>query len=279
MPGIFTPALEEMATSGATVFGPVAFREYTRAHGLSAGQTATHISVNDWAALAPELKAANTMVLRLGRGDDARTRFMLVACGDAGDFFLPASSSMAEAATLLSNASVRDLFAYSLLDPSEHMLVSLACASGVLSEALALDGEQLPPPPVRGTMRGTFEFRPHSGHDLVVEHRDGQIEIDALLVARSCGEETLFVIEAKHRDVRLAKHKLVYPVLALAPRVPTDVRIVPVFLACEVGSTGVTFHAARCTMPDPRAESPVALDALAVEERTTLRLPLVMYGG
>lgn len=53
------------------------------------------------------------------------------------------------------------------------------------------------------------------------QHYKGQVEIDALFVGRRNRQETLFVIEAKTSNnfQSLAKHKLVYPVLALSSNV------------------------------------------------------------
>ena len=57
-------------------------------------------------------------------------------------------------------------------------------------------------------------------------HNRGQVEIDSLFIGRRRGEDVLFLLEAKQSDRSLAKHKLVYPALAVADKVPADIAIV-----------------------------------------------------
>lgn len=276
---IFGPALTEMSASGSSVFGPVVFRDYVAEHGLGTRRTPEHISVNNWGALPAELKAANAMVFRLGRGVDPRTRFALVRAPSAADFFLFGAGTDDPASTFLSPASLRDLFGFSLVAPSETMLVSLACASGVLATALGFDEPSTVTSPSRGTMRASFAFRPHSGLDAVLEHVNGQVEVDALVLGRCSGKDVLFVLEAKQSPDPLAKHKLVYPVLALAERIPPDLEIVPVLLIARALADGIRFDVVRCAMPDPRVHALVAVDELIVASTVSLRLPLVGPSG
>lgn len=137
--------------------------------------------------------------------------------------------------------------------PSETSLVNLGLASGVLAEALDLDTSGALPPPATGRSTFTFEFRPHSECAETVTHRKGQVEIDTLFAERRNGELTLFVLEAKTGSrASLAKHKLVYPVLAIAENVPRAIELVPVYLRCRQTEGNITFGVAECQLPDPR---------------------------
>lgn len=73
----------------------------------------------------------------------------------------------------------------------------------------------------------------------------------------------------------LAKHKLVYAVLALAlaPHVPIDMPIVPVYLSVVKDNAGLAFRIAECKFPDPRV-GVHALDELSTERCMQLTLPL-----
>lgn len=250
------------------------FRDYAAENGIGTRQTPEHISINHWGALPAELKATETMVYRLGRGEDQRTRFALARMSEVRDAFLFGFSTEGAAATFLSPASLRDLFGFSLVAPSETMLVSLACASGLMASALGFDEPIGLASPARGTMRASFRFRPHSSLDTLFDHIDGQVEIDALMLGRCGGKDTLFVLEAKQTPMPLAKHKLVYPVLGLANRIPADLPIVPVALVARPEPGGVRFDVARCELPDPRTNEVVAVDELTIAERVSLRLPL-----
>jgi hypothetical protein len=120
---------------------------------------------------------------------------------------------------------------------SETSLVNLSLASGVLSDALELDEMGSLMPPATGRSTFTFDVRPQSVIDDTYEHRTGQVEIDTLFAEKRNGETVLFVIEAKTGQARstLAKHKLVYPILALADSVPSDIDIVPLYIRCTRG--------------------------------------------
>jgi len=274
-PSVFDPALALMA-GDQSVFGPIGFRDYLLEHGLSASSTADRISINHLDALPTPLKSSNTMVLRLGAGEGGRTNFALVRVSDVRDFFLEVEAK--DPRTFLSNARMRDLVGYTLLAPSETTLINLAFASGLIAQALDLDDEELLPAPARGVLRSTFPFRPHSSLDHTLEHVNGQIEIDALFVGRRGGRDHLFVIEAKQSHSALANHKLLYPLMALADAVPTDMPIVPVYLQAERKSEGYLFVVAECSCPDPR-ETLLTLDGLSVEHAQAFNLPLGHRNG
>jgi hypothetical protein len=110
---------------------------------------------------------------------------------------------------------------------------------------------------------------------VVLEHRIGQVEIDAVCVGRRNGRPHLFILEAKSgTDTRtLARHKLVYPALALAPRVPPDMPIVPVYLRVITEGESVRYHVVECALPDPRVAL-VSLDQLVPVRHRHLRLQI-----
>lgn len=269
--GVFDPAIASMSAEDQPVFGPIGFRDYLEEHGFPAGRTADRISINDFSALPAALKAANTMVLRLGAGEGGRTNFALVRVPDVRDFFLHVPSQAPR--TFLSRARMRDLIGYALLTPSETTLVNLAFTSGLLSHALQLDEDDPLAAPARGVLRATFPLLAHSALAEKLEHVRGQIEIDALFVGQRGGRDHLFVIEAKQSSASLANHKLLYPVIALAETVPSDMPIVPVYLRAERRPDGYLFTVAECECPDPRTTT-LALDILAVKRSQALNLPL-----
>ena len=129
--------------------------------------------------------------------------------------------------------SMRQLFAFTLLPKfTETSLVNLAIASGLLSHALGLDDATLPSAPATGQGTYSFTFSPHAELGVTWLHSKGQVEIDAAIIAKRRGEETLFVVEAKVGDDfdSLAKHKLLYPALALRGGVPEYMPLVPVYI-------------------------------------------------
>jgi hypothetical protein len=107
-------------------------------------------------------------------------------------------------------------------------------------------------------------------------HRNGQVQIDAVFVGRRDEVETVFV-EAKHGPKSsLAKHKLAYPLLAVAPGVSRHLPIVPVYVRVVRIAEDLHFLIAECDMPDPRVE-PVALDMVRPHKVSHRVLPQLGY--
>ncbi|MFC1708088.1 DUF6997 domain-containing protein, partial [Planctomycetota bacterium] len=132
-------------------------------------------------------------------------------------------------------------------------------------------------PRAPATGQSTFDFsvRPHAKLDAEWAHQAGQVEIDALLVGRRSGKSVVFVVEAKIGEPSsLAKHKLVYPALAVAPRVPDGMEIVPVYLRVTATAEGLCFAVAECSLPDPRGGRPPAVSELQPGQMTSILLPL-----
>jgi hypothetical protein len=199
------------------------------------------------------------MVLRLGSPPGSRrTEFVLARVGGGlNEFFLFNDDIFPseEPSIFLPTASWRQLYSFQVLNRlSESALVNLALASGLLSFALGLDDESTIPAPATGQSTFTFTFQAHPAIDRELVHNAGQVEIDALFVARRHGKEVLFVIEAKvgEKTKSLAKHKLVYPILALSRHAPAGMSIVPVYLHVTEQNDGFHYQIIECKFPDPR---------------------------
>lgn len=277
---VFEPALADLSRSDRPLYGPTSFRDYVERNDLEATpRTPRYISVDALADLVPELREAGIMVLRSGSAlEGTGTAFVLVEGADGvEEFFLRDEVIFGDQAVERFSSPVDDdqLVSFrSLPRLSETSLVNLALASGLLAVALELDTTGALPPPATGRSTFTFEFRPHSALEEPITHRNGQVEIDTLFVERRDGRRTLFVLEAKTGDRgSLAKHKLVYPVLALAESVPPDVEIVPVYLRCRQQGERVVFDVAECTIADPRESLP-GIDDLEVRRTRVLEFGL-----
>jgi hypothetical protein len=258
MSNFFRPALAVMETGHALAFGPRSFQGYLAENGLSAQNTWQHISIDNLRRLAPELRDANTMVFRLGSPEgEKHTHFGLTRCVSGwADYFLLDQEVFAAAKPelFIPPVSMRQLFAFTLLPKfTETSLVNLAIASGLLSHALGLDDATLPSAPATGQGTYSFTFSPHAELGLTWLHSKGQVEIDAAIIAKRRGEETLFVVEAKAGDDldSLAKHKLLYPVLALRGGVPEYMPLVPVYIRVLRREDGLHYYLAECELPTP----------------------------
>lgn len=275
---VFEPALRSLTLGRWECREFPAFSDYIRTYDLRATDTAPHISVDSLESLSPVLREAETMVLRLGQSQDGRgTRFALVATpGRLRDFFLIDEEIISTDPSTPVRLAVDEemLLPYSMLPKlTEDMAVSLAFASGLMGHALGLDSPFFTGAPVRGSATYSFAFRPYRGAD-PVEHRRGQVEIDALLAGRRDGRPVLFVCEFKMDSSRsLAKHKLLYPLLAMAPRVPAGKEMVPVYV--RVGRHGgrVVYDVVECACLDPR-EGTVCLTELEARAHRRLEIGL-----
>lgn len=278
---VFEPAIEEMAQRGNSFYGPESFRDYVSRHNLdSSGRTPRYISVDSLRDLSPELRESDVMVFRMGSASSGTgTQFLLVeASDDVAEFFLLDDEIFSGRDILDYQPPVEDekLLSFHLLPTlSETSLVNLALASGVLSDALELDETGSLMPPATGRSTFTFDVRPNSAIDDSFEHRTGQVEIDTLFAEKRNGETVLFLIEAKtgRQHSTLAKHKLVYPTLALADSVPSEIDIVPLYMRCIQEDGQLYFKILECEFPDPRDRIP-GFDELRAGESLTVRLEL-----
>jgi len=256
MTNMFSPALETMSREGTSCFGPVSFRDYLRQHNLPNKDTATAISVDSLRKLSRELVESHTMVFRLGNHPGTNhTAFALARTRDGwGDFFL-------EDQQLFSSLRIRDfdvahckqdLAAFQFLPRlTEPSLVNLALASGLFGEALQLDDHSTPIVPATGQSTYTFNVRPFPDSPSW-PHRQGQVEIDSLFFAKRNGNQLVFAVEAKRSNAfdSLAKHKLVYPYLALRTALPPTMQIVPVYLRAVRHGQSWNFFVCECEFAD-----------------------------
>jgi hypothetical protein len=273
---VFDAALSGLPPTGAWVYGPEVFQHYCRANGVSV-DTAAKISVDLPSRLARELKAAQVMVLRLGPREGGRTAFALVRHEDMclAPFFLQDETVfVSDTETFIPNESVRTLFPFGLLPSlSETSLLTLAHASGLMAEALGCDPTSIQMIPATGA--GTYSFRFSVGNveRYVLEHLNGQIEVDAVCVAQRYTRNVVIVTEAKKGVFDgISKHKLAYSVWAVRSTVPRDIPIVPVYMRVVERPGELEFNIAECAIEDGAAGVP-SLHSLHVvrSRRLTLR--------
>lgn len=208
--------------------------------------------------------------------DGQGTQFALVRKDGLDDFFLLENRIFTSESPTVFQPTEKDhqLLAYDLLGSSEASLLNLGLSSGLFGQALELDGDTRIPAPATGLSTYTFELKAHSNIPKTLVHNKGQVEIDALFVEERDGQETLFVLEAKTGDDKksLAKHKLVYPSLALAQHVPEDMPIIPVYVKIITSNTGTHYHVVECELPNPR-EDTVAVNELTTKKHSHLLIP------
>lgn len=261
MPDMFTPALQVMSREGTGCFGPVSFRDYLRQYNFPYTGTASAISVDSRRKLSKDLVDSKAMVFRLGSHPGTNhTAFALARTREGwNDFFLEDEHlfSSLEIRSFDASRFNEDLAAFRFLPRlTEPSLVNLALASGLLGEALELDEAGTPIIPATGQSTYTFDVQPFADGPNWT-HRQGQVEIDALFLAKRNGELAVFVVEAKRSDAfdSLAKHKLVYPYLALRNSLPSSMHIVPVYLRAVRNEESWNFFVCECGFEDPAAFS------------------------
>ncbi|MBH0011430.1 hypothetical protein I6F66_04985 [Pseudoalteromonas sp. NZS100_1] len=265
---LFQNIVLEMQANKQNVSSAQSFQKYVSTNNLKAN-TAASISIDSIKKLPKTLRDCNTMVLRLGsRLGDNQTYFSLVKSNDVNDFFFndQALFGQLQPELFLPNVSIRSLFAFQLLPKvTETSVVNLAIASGLMAEALNLKDDKTIVVPATGQSTFTFNFKPLANEDVALEHINGQVEIDAVFVAKRDGKEHLFVIEAKHGDKfdSLAKHKLLYPSLSLLQKLPSSMPIVPVYLRSIKTENGINFYIAECPCIVNQQDELYSLDTLS----------------
>lgn len=253
---MFAPALAFMSREGTDCFGPASFQDYLRQHNLPRKDTATAISVDSLRKLSRELVDSNAMVFRLGNHPGTKHTAFALARTRKGwsDFFL-------EDQSIFSSVHIRDFDVAPLTQDlsafrffprlTEPSLVNLALASGLLGEALKLDDATTPIVPATGQNTYTFDVRPFSDGPNW-PHRRGQVEIDSIFFANRNGKKLAFVVEAKRSRSfdSLAKHKLVYPYLALQASLSPPMQVIPVYLRAVRNGASWTFFVCECEFID-----------------------------
>ena len=253
---MFEQAIRELEDSRDLVGEPRSFQGYIADQDIRNSRTAQYISINSLTDLNAELRDSNCMVFRLGSPPRSRNTYFALAKvnEDWSDYFLIDEDLFGntDVEVYLPSASVRSLFSYQLLPKlTETSLVNLALASGLLPQALGISAGQDQVIPATGQSVFTFDFQPISSCDKMLTHNKGQVEIDALFVGHRNGKECLFVIEAKSSKElgSLAKHKLLYPFLAVQNKIPSYMEVVPVYLRAVRKKGYIEFNIAECTLP------------------------------
>jgi hypothetical protein len=253
---MFDAALKEMGDAKTSFLGPQSFHDYCAREKIRNPRTAQYISIDSLSSLHKSLKKQNCMVLRLGiPSGEKHTHFGLVQCLSGWeDYFLIDKQIFKETLPelFIPSVSSKQLFPFTLLPAfTETSLVNLALASGLMAYALGIEDQQLPLAPATGQSTFSFEFRPRKDMSLAWYHSKGQVEIDSLFTAKRDGKETVFVVECKagaNHD-SLAKHKLLYPVLAINTKVPPYMPIVPVYIRVITKPDGYHFYFCECNVP------------------------------
>lgn len=153
---IFLPALSQVPLTQWHRSPPTSFKRYLQTHGLPEDRrTPEHISIDFKEQLAPSLREASTMVLRLGKATDGpSTQFTLVSTpGRLDDFFLHDDQifTTRDPTDFHSATPPEVLQVYTMFGKlTETSMVALAFTSGLMGQALMLDPPHpgWPPPPV-----------------------------------------------------------------------------------------------------------------------------------
>ena len=253
---MFHKAIEEVESTKSLISEPQAFQDYLNKIGLEKKNTAQFISINRFQDLKQELRESGYMVFRLGSPPGNRNTFFSLSKVNHSweDYFFLDEK-------LFPNRTVEHIeidysdnkyFAYRLLPKlTETSLLNLALITGIIQKTVGLDETvgNIIPAGVQSTF--TFEFKPLSISDRKLEHRNGQVEIDAIFSWKKDGNPCLVVIEAKtsRNFDSIAKHKLYYPLLALENKIPKSVEVIPIYLRVRKQSNFIEFNIAVCKLP------------------------------
>lgn len=259
MSDIFTEALRNMSDPEERWRNPESFQGYASRVGIEAKSTARHISIQSINELAPELRDKSTMVFRLGSPSGSRhTTFALAKAVSGWDDYFLFDKELFEAVDeekVSVNWKENDLIPFTVISKlTETSHVNLALVSGVFENALGLtlSGVSIP---ATGRSTHTFEVCPNNQLAVSWTHESGQVEIDSIFVAKRNNKKVLCVVESKSGGFpgSLAKHKLVYPILTIAPYLSKEIEIAPIYLRVQEQSGSLTYYVTECSFPDPRA--------------------------
>jgi hypothetical protein len=278
---VFEPVMDTLEDKEVGVFGPTSLQEYLSNHGFPKLIAPSVISIDSFERLHTTFKKNNAMLFRLGRSTGTGTQFAVAkVTGSLNDFFI-FEDDIFDSRGVIYQPKVHEnqLFAYKILPKlTENSLINLGFSTGLISFALGLDKVDPIFPPATCSSTFSFQFIPHTRISNLFNHKNGQVEIDSMFMDNRNGIRTLFVIEAKygHENKSLAKHKLLYPILSIAPYVPKDIPIVPVYIKACKTVLGVHFHIVECYFPDPRIDVR-AYNELRVSKYTHLVLPANIF--
>ena len=270
---MFETAIKELLDSGDLIGIPESFQAYKARVGITikslspAGSTAKHISIYSVKGLRPELQEAQCTVFRLGsRNNNRFTHFALAKVNkDWSDYFLMDEILFTEEPEFYDISKIPDInFLFNLLPSfSESALVSLSLASGILFKALNLKKQENLIIPAQSSGSYTFNFKPLSVSDKILNHVKGQVEIDSFFLAERDNKKCLFIVEAKMNKsgrgvegASLAKHKLLYPILSIQEHVKDDVTVIPVYIRYIINNSKkslnygkITINISECSLP------------------------------
>jgi hypothetical protein len=278
MARVFQSVIEEMLRHEQCVSTPRSFQTYLSEIGIKASNTPTYISVQSFDDLKPELKENHLMVFRLGKStEDSGTQFALAKYSkDWSDFFIFDDAYLDKAEDYgRANLDSSKLLAYRLLPSfTETSIVNFCIAAGLFNRVCHLNEDQLLAP-ATGNSTYSFDFLPTVTSKNSLAHRNGQVEIDAIFNGKRRNKDIIIVVEAKvsKKVSSLPKHKLVYPVLAIAQKIPTDFDIVPIYLRAVAKPGGFHLYFLECEIPDPR-DSLISIDSLKVKRTSHIELKL-----
>ncbi len=279
---VFDAAISELKPDKLSHFGPISFSEYRKEQGVvSSKNTASYISGDSLDLLDPALRQAGCMVLRLGRASKTGSTQFAVARvpGESPkSFFLEDRELFDEQPirTFVPEAKLKDLFPYNLFSRwNERAATQLGFVTGLFAEALELDDSGLGLVPVGGNSVYTFSYFVDDSYRVSLTHDSGQVEVDGLFVAKRGGKDIVFVMEAKlgRAFSSVAKHKLVYPVLGILPKVPADFEVVPVYVRIQQVGSLLTYNVAECSLPKPLGKASLTSLSARVVKRLRLWMP------
>tara|TARA_Y100001980_G_C14496454_1_gene272906 strand:- start:54 stop:917 length:864 start_codon:yes stop_codon:yes gene_type:complete len=261
---MFEVAIKELLDSGAYVGIPESFNSYKARTGLSSKniRTASVLSVYGLKGLRKELLDSNCMIFRLGSPKgESYTHFALAKTKNGwSDYFLIDENIFKKnhiSYDLGMSENIKLLFNF-LPSLSETALVNFSLASGVLYEALKIHKDEFKNIiPAVSSGAYTFDFKPLSSSNRVLTHHQGQVEIDSFFLAKRNNKNTLFIVEAKltnlnkkGRYVSLAKHKLLYPILAMENKISNDIKVVPVYIRFILNkNNSFNINIVECDLP------------------------------
>jgi len=268
---IFEPAIDLIEEFKIKYYDGGSFQKYIENNNLGNAKTAEKISVDSFEKLDPQLREKNIMVFRLGKANNGPgTAFALRKMDDMHDFFLVDEKVFIED---LIDFYIPDeqLLPYKIIrNLTEQSYLNIAINSGILSKALSVDGNIYS---ANTQSNYTFDFKLMSDDEIIVSHINGQVEIDSVFATKRNGEKVVIIIEAKSDNIHksLSKHKLVYPILAIANSIPEEYKIVPVYLKITKDERYIYFKVAECDLPDPRNRV-IGINELVVKKSMMFRV-------
>ena len=242
-----------MRDEGLSVSKPISFQEYLRQHNLGNHDTAASISVDSLARLDPLLRNNGVFIFRLGQARESRgTAFSCVNYGS--EMLLPIliDSQVFDCAKIdgffpkVPYSSIQPFFLIPNL--TETSTVNLGLATGLIPFALGINESISIPATGQGVY--SFSFLPNGKQSKLLEHNNGQVEIDSVFTARRDGQDCLFVVEAKcsTKFDSLAKHKLAYPYFSIKPKVPEYLTVVLIYCRVIKKVDSLVYYIAECSI-------------------------------